>query len=175
MSESIEPAVPTGYGEPATARQRGALVAEFVRLGYPRTRSWRARRLADSAILLGIDKLSSSTELTKGEAGRLLHMLRDCRTMDDLRALAGMPPFDPETGPVSAQTPDNDRADQPDRDHADRLDTDAPASSTAITVTSSTPTTLTGELGNLAEVSPYRPTILRDLLFNGLFPVVSRL
>lgn len=88
MGEPVKRAVMSGFDEPATMRQCGAVAGEFRRLGYPpRSAAGRARRLADSATLLGIPPLSSSAELTKGEAGRLLHMLRGCETPDDLRAL----------------------------------------------------------------------------------------
>jgi hypothetical protein len=89
MSESAEPAVMTGFDEPATMQQCGAVAGQFTRLDYPRSAAGRARRLADSATLLGIPRLSSSTELTKGQAGRLLRMLRGCGTPEDLRALLG--------------------------------------------------------------------------------------
>lgn len=104
MSDPVVPAtasVMTGLDEPATARQRGALAGEFERLGYSRGRIGRNHRLAVCATLLDIDELSSSTELTKGETGRLLRMLRECRTTDDLWTLAGLHPLDAETGTVA--------------------------------------------------------------------------
>ena len=59
--------------EPATARQRGAVMREFGRLGY-RCRD-RAERLAATANLLGIAEVGSVHDLLMGQAGYLLHVL----------------------------------------------------------------------------------------------------
>lgn len=92
----------TGHDEPATALQRGALAGEFARLGYRRSQAGRKLRLAYSAALLGVDGLSSSSELTSGDAGRLIRMLHGCRTHADLQALAGIPGRPDETRSVAA-------------------------------------------------------------------------
>jgi hypothetical protein len=77
--------------EPATLPQRGTLVGEFARLGVPRTQCGRTRRLADSAALLGLAELGSTSELSIGEAGWLIRTLRGCQRPADLRALIPAP------------------------------------------------------------------------------------
>ena len=68
---------------PLTAAQRGAIQGEFTRLGV----TDRAERLAISAALLGLDRLGSTTDLTQGQAGKLLGQLRDIRNRDELAAV----------------------------------------------------------------------------------------
>jgi len=59
--------------EPATPRQRGAVMREFGRLGFRDCD--RAERLAAAANLLGIANLDSVHDLVMGQAGYLLHVL----------------------------------------------------------------------------------------------------
>lgn len=81
--------------EPATATQVGAIIGEFGRLGVDD----RAERLAITAALLGLENVSSTTDLVMGDAGRLVAMLR--RTHD--RA---------ELPEVTAAAVDHDQADE---------------------------------------------------------------
>ena len=89
-----------GYDDPATPLQIGAVAGEFTRLGIPRTRAGRARRLAYCAALLDRDELKTSAALTKGDAGWLARTLRGCTTLDDVDALAAEP--EPETAEAPA-------------------------------------------------------------------------
>jgi hypothetical protein len=61
--------------EPATSTQVGAIIGEFDRLGI----TGRAERLAISAELLGLDGLDSTADLTQGQAGYLVNLLRRTR------------------------------------------------------------------------------------------------
>lgn len=60
---------------PATPNQRGAIMREFGRLGF-HPRYDRAERLAACAALLGVDELGSTADLTQGQAGQLVNVLR---------------------------------------------------------------------------------------------------
>jgi hypothetical protein len=60
--------------EPATPRQRGAVMGQFTQLGYHR-RYDRAARLAVAARILGLDGLATTSDLTTGQAGMLLGTL----------------------------------------------------------------------------------------------------
>jgi hypothetical protein len=82
--------------EPATGTQVGAVIGEFERLGVVD----RGERLAITAELLGLEHVSSTTDLVMGDAGRLVAMLR--RTRD--RA---------ELPDISAPADDEDQADEP--------------------------------------------------------------
>jgi len=66
--------------EPATPRQRGAVMGECVRLGLIR----RAERLAVLACLLDVDALDSTAELSMGQAGQLINRLRAANGPADL-------------------------------------------------------------------------------------------
>ena len=80
--------------EPATPRQRGALMREFGRLGYRDCD--RAERLAAAANLLGIANLDSVHDLLMGQAGYLLHVLPEFPDRAALEAeLAPLPPAPP--------------------------------------------------------------------------------
>ena len=80
--------------EPATARQRGALMREFGRLGYRDCD--RAARLAAAANLLGIAALDSVRDLVMGQAGYLLHVLPAFPDRAALEAeLTPLPPAPP--------------------------------------------------------------------------------
>jgi hypothetical protein len=57
---------------PATPNQIGAVQVEFRRLGLDGD---RPARLAATAALLGLDSLSSSSDLSMGQAGYLIHTL----------------------------------------------------------------------------------------------------
>ena len=69
--------------EPATPNQVGAIRGEFRRLGLDGDRS---ARLAAAAALLGLDSLSSSTDLTMGQAGHLVKTLRSLTGAGQLAA-----------------------------------------------------------------------------------------
>ena len=69
---------------PATVRQVGRVHREFARLGWPEAD--RAGRLAACAVLLGLDGLATSRDLSMGQAGRLIRVLSE---LPDLRALSG--------------------------------------------------------------------------------------
>jgi len=71
--------------EPATPTQVGAAIAEFERLGIHD----RSERLALSAALLSLDELTSTTDLTMGQAGKLVGILRATRAPSELPDLAG--------------------------------------------------------------------------------------
>ena len=80
--------------EPATARQRGAVMHELDRLGYRDCD--RAERLAAAANLLGIAALDSVHDLVMGQAGYLLHVLPEFPDRAALEAeLAPLPPAPP--------------------------------------------------------------------------------
>ncbi len=64
----------------ATRTQVGAIHGEFRRIGVRR----RDERLMISATLLDLDDLGSTLELTMGEAGKLIRILRDTRDRVDL-------------------------------------------------------------------------------------------
>jgi hypothetical protein len=68
---------------PLTRDQRGAIMreAERLRLADPAD---RAERLAIFAELLGVDELGSTADLTLGQAGRLVAMLRDVGDRSEL-------------------------------------------------------------------------------------------
>lgn len=66
--------------EAATPNQRGAIMRECDRLGLVD----RAERLAILAGLLGVDALDSSGNLTQGDAGRLVRILRNTRERAEL-------------------------------------------------------------------------------------------
>lgn len=68
---------------PATVRQVGRVHREFARLGWPVAD--RAGRLAACAVLLGLDRLATSRDLSMGQAGRLIGVLSG---LPDLRALS---------------------------------------------------------------------------------------
>ena len=68
---------------PATPNQIGAVHVEFRRLGLDGD---RPARLAAAAVLLGLDSLSSSRELTMGQAGFLIHTLPGLAGAGDLAA-----------------------------------------------------------------------------------------
>lgn len=69
--------------EPITGKQCGALMGEFVRLGY----GYRPVRIEATQILTGRPDLCSTWELLMGEAGRLLHQLRQVQDQAELVAL----------------------------------------------------------------------------------------
>lgn len=70
--------------EPLTLKQLGAIHREFARLGFDHLAD-RDERLDVTAELAGIDwELSSTKELTMGEAGRVVGALRECRGLPDL-------------------------------------------------------------------------------------------
>jgi hypothetical protein len=60
--------------EPTTSNQRGAIMREFGRLGFGEDD--RAARLAASAALLELDELDTTSDLTMGQAGQLIRVLR---------------------------------------------------------------------------------------------------
>lgn len=73
--------------EPLTATQRGAVLGEFRRLGLDSPAD-RSRRLAVSAAILGLDELTSTADLSMGQAGQLVSALRsitDCSGLPDPR------------------------------------------------------------------------------------------
>jgi hypothetical protein len=71
--------------EPLTLNQLGAVHREFERLGYGRVD--RVGRLEVSAILARYPgQLPTTKDLTMGEAGRLVGVLRSCRNLEDLDA-----------------------------------------------------------------------------------------
>ena len=80
--------------EPATPRQRGAVMREFGRLGFRDCD--RAERLAAAANLLGIANLDSVHDLVMGQAGYLLHVLPEFPDRAALEAeLTPLPPAPP--------------------------------------------------------------------------------
>jgi hypothetical protein len=87
--------------EPATANQRGAIMAEFERLGFGD--GDRAERLAICAALLGLGELGSTGDLLMGQAGQLVGVLRGIRDRGEL--LHG-----------AAAAGGDDQADEPGRD-----------------------------------------------------------
>ncbi len=70
--------------EPATRNQLGAIMREFERLGYQRSRWDRPARLAAAAVLLGLDQFDSLHDLNLGDAGRLLRILQGFRSRAQL-------------------------------------------------------------------------------------------
>lgn len=72
--------------EPLTPRQRTAVMIRFGELGLARL-AWRDRRLAIAAVITDHPGLGSIKELTFGEAGYLLSVLRSCRDCRDLAAV----------------------------------------------------------------------------------------
>lgn len=66
--------------EPATPTQVGAVIGEFDRLGIYQ----RDERLALSAALLGLAELASTNDLTMGQAGKLVGILRATRAPSEL-------------------------------------------------------------------------------------------
>jgi len=72
--------------ESATPTQVGALHGEFRRLGYNEDED-RAERLAVCATLSGLGELETTSDLTMGEAGRLINLLRQTRDAGELAAL----------------------------------------------------------------------------------------
>lgn len=83
--------------EPLTDLQFGAIQREFTRLGYARAE--RDERLAMSAGLLGLDRLGSTRDLLKGQAGVLLRTLLGTGSRAELDVLL-VPAPEPETPPV---------------------------------------------------------------------------
>lgn len=81
---------------PATPNQRGAIMGHFERLGLHPRRD-RAERLAVCAALLGIRELGSTSDLSMGQAGRLISTLRHLRDRADLPAPAALPAHAAET------------------------------------------------------------------------------
>ena len=76
--------------EPATANQVGAAMGEFERLGFGLAD--RRERLAVAVALLRLDELRSTWDLTMGQAGRLVGLLRqipDRAALDTELAAAG--------------------------------------------------------------------------------------
>lgn len=71
--------------EPATPNQRGAIMAQFERLGFRSTYD-RADRLTASAALLDLSELRSTRDLVMGEAGKLLCILQGFRDRAELDA-----------------------------------------------------------------------------------------
>lgn len=70
--------------EPATANQRGRIMAECDRLGL----TDRAERLAVLAELLDIDELDTTAELVMGQAGYLVHLLQRTSGRAELPGIA---------------------------------------------------------------------------------------
>ena len=79
--------------ESLTPNQRGAIMGEFGRLGFHHLRH-RAERLAVCAALLGIDDLGSTADLTQGQAGQLLNILRHTTDRTALLQAAAVPAAD---------------------------------------------------------------------------------
>lgn len=72
--------------EPLTLNQLGAIHREFERLGFGEAD--RAERLEVSAILARYPgQLATTKDLTMGEAGRLVGVLRSCCNLEDLDAV----------------------------------------------------------------------------------------
>lgn len=67
-----------------TENQLGAVHAEFRRVGI----TGRGERLRLTAALAGRDGITSTSELTAGECGRVVRMLGGCRTVSDVRDAA---------------------------------------------------------------------------------------
>lgn len=95
----------SGYDDPATRLQIGAVAGEFRRLGVPRGRHGRTARLAYCAALLEIDELETSAVLTMGDAGLLVRKLRGCATLDDVDALVAEPEPAPAEAPAVPARP----------------------------------------------------------------------
>jgi hypothetical protein len=69
--------------EPATLAQRGAVMGECDRLGL----ADRGERLAILAVLLGLDALGSTRDLTMGQAGKIVRALRLARDRAELPSI----------------------------------------------------------------------------------------
>lgn len=67
-----------------TAAQLAAVHAEFRRVGI----TGRGERLRLTAALAGRDGITSTSELSAGECGRVVRMLGGCRTVSDVRDAA---------------------------------------------------------------------------------------
>jgi hypothetical protein len=72
--------------ESATPKQVGVVRREFERLGFKEVD--RAERLAISAALVGLDSLTSTKDLTMGQAGKLYSTLIGVANRDELQAAA---------------------------------------------------------------------------------------
>jgi hypothetical protein len=70
--------------EPASPNQRGAIMRECDRFGL----TDRAERLTACAVLLGLDDLGSTAELTMGQAGQLVNALEHTARRADLPDVA---------------------------------------------------------------------------------------
>jgi hypothetical protein len=70
---------------PATSMQIGAIHGEFRRLGFGEDE--RVERLAISADLLHLGELASTSDLTMGDAGRLVRLLRSYQDRAELAAM----------------------------------------------------------------------------------------
>lgn len=77
--------------EPATPDQLGAVMGEFRRLGFDHQAD-RAERLAACAALLGLDGLDSIRDLVMGQAGQLVHALREVTDRAELETMTGAVP-----------------------------------------------------------------------------------
>ncbi len=73
--------------EPLTWNQLGGIHREFARLGF-RDPADRAERLRLTAALAWSEPITSTKDLTIGEAGRAIRALIGCRTAAELYALA---------------------------------------------------------------------------------------
>jgi hypothetical protein len=84
--------------DPLTRTQLGAVHGEFERLGFGRAD--RAERLEISAAVAGYPgKLATTKDLTMGEAGRLIGVLRQCDDIADLIDPDESPPAGPPAAP----------------------------------------------------------------------------
>jgi hypothetical protein len=77
---------------PLTPAQRGAVHGEFTRLSIV----GRTERLGISAALLGLRTLGSTSDLTQGQAGKLIARLRDIRNRNELAAVLLADDEDPD-------------------------------------------------------------------------------
>lgn len=80
--------------EPATANQRGRIMAECDRLGL----TDRAERLAVLAELLDIDELDTTAELVMGQAGHLVNLLQRTSDRAELPGIAAADDVDDQGG-----------------------------------------------------------------------------
>jgi hypothetical protein len=77
--------------DPLTLNQLGAIHREFARLGF--RPEHREERLRLTAIIGQVpDEIDSTKDLFMGEAGRSIGVLRGCRTIGELYAIADGPP-----------------------------------------------------------------------------------